>query len=134
MDSIDEYQKHLPDDQQRIMSTLRRELDAVLGQQNSRIWHKAPVWFVGENPVAGYSVNSRGVCLLFWNGQAFGEASLHPIGKFHAAELRFVPRAELPVSLIRRLARRAKSEVWDSVGHFKAARAAAKKSSSPKAR
>ena len=108
------------------MKKLREELDAVLGQQHSKLWHGATVWFVGQNPVAGYSVNSRGVCLLFWDGRAFKEDSLYPVGKFFAAELRFTDASEIRVTKLRGLIKQAKTNVWDSVEHIRRARASAK--------
>ena len=108
------------------MKSLREELDKALGQDNSKLWHGSPVWFVGENPVAGYSVNSRGVCLLFWNGKAFKDPSLKPVGKFFAAELRYTDASEIKVTKLRGLIKQAKAKVWDSVGHIRNARATAK--------
>ena len=108
------------------MKMLREELDAILGKQHAKLWHSATVWFVGQNPVAGYSVNSRGVCLLFWNGRAFKEDSLHPVGKFFAAELRFTGASEIRVTKLRGLIKQAKANVWDSVEHTRTAKASAK--------
>lgn len=104
------------------MKKLRVELDAILGQENCRLWHGSPVWFEGENPVAGYSVNSRGVCLLFWNGQAFKEETLIPVGKFFAAEMRYSDVSEIRVTKLRSIIKLAKSNVWDSVSYIKRAR------------
>ena len=126
MDEITQYHKNYSAKQAKVMKALRQELDKALGQEHSRLWHGAPVWFVGENPVAGYSVNSRGVCLLFWNGQSFKEASLHPVGKFFAAELRYTDVSEIQVTKLRGLIRQAKTNVWDSVGYARKARAKAK--------
>ncbi len=126
MDQISQYHKNYSAQQAKVMKNLREELDKAFGQEQSRLWHGAPVWFVGENPVAGYSVNSRGVCLLFWNGQAFKDPSLHPVGKFYAAELRFLDVSEIKLTKLRGLIRQAKTNVWDSVGYSRQARAKAK--------
>ena len=126
MDEIAQYNKKFSAQQVKIMKSLREELDKALGQDNSKLWHGSPVWFVGENPVAGYSVNSRGVCLLFWNGKAFKDPSLQPVGKFFAAELRYTDASEVKVTKLRGLIKQAKAKVWDSVGHIRNARATAK--------
>lgn len=126
MDEIASYNKAYSPQQMKVMKKLREELDRALGQDHSKLWHGAPVWFVGENPVAGYSVNSRGVCLLFWNGQSFKDPALYPVGKFFAAELRYTDVSEIKVTELRGLIRRAKTKVWDSVGHIRKARASAK--------
>ena len=125
MDQISQYHKKHSSQQAKVMKALREELDRALGQEHSKLWHGAPVWFVDQNPVAGYSVNSRGVCLLFWNGKAFDDASLHAVGKFFAAELRYTDASEVQVSKLRRLIRQAKTNVWDSVGYTRKARAKA---------
>ena len=126
MDEITQYHKNYSAKQAKVMKALRQELDKALGQEQSKLWHGAPVWFVGENPVAGYSVNSRGVCLLFWNGQSFKDASLHAVGKFFAAELRYSDVSEIQVTKLRGLIRQAKTNVWDSVSYTRKARAKAK--------
>ena len=126
MDEIEQYHQSFSPQQVKVMKKLREELDAVLGEKHSKIWHGAPVWFVGQNPVAGYSVNSRGVCLLFWNGKSFKEDSLNPVGKFFAAELRYTESSEIQATKLRSLIRRAKTNVWDSVGHGRKARTSAK--------
>jgi hypothetical protein len=126
MDEIANYHKSFSPQQVKVMKMLREELDTVLGQQHAKLWHGAPVWFVGQNPVAGYSVNSRGVCLLFWNGRAFKEDSLHPVGKFFAAELRFTDASEIRVTKLRGLIKQAKANVWDSFEHTRTAKASAK--------
>ncbi len=126
MDQISQYHKKHSSQQAKVMKALREELDRALGQEHSKLWHGAPVWFVDQNPVAGYSVNSRGVCLLFWNGQAFKDPSLHPVGKFFAAELRFLDVSEIKLTKLRGLFRQAKTKVWDSVGYTRKARAKAK--------
>jgi hypothetical protein len=126
MDEISQYNKKFSTKQVKIMKSLREELDKALGQENSKLWHGSPVWFVGENPVAGYSVNSRGVCLLFWNGKAFKDPALHAVGKFFAAELRYADVAEIQLTKLRGLLRQAKANVWDSAGHIRKARASAK--------
>lgn len=65
-----------------ICKRLRTEIERALRDAASKIWHGAPVWFVGETPVVGYSVPARGgVVLLFWNGQAFGDPALKAMGK-----------------------------------------------------
>ncbi|CAB4630560.1 unannotated protein [freshwater metagenome] len=122
MDEITEYHRLYSSAQAKLMGKLREELDKFLGKENSRLWHGAPVWFVGENPVAGYSVNNRGVCLLFWNGKKFKDDSLHPVGKFFAAELRYADIDEIEFTKLRALLKESKTQVWDSVGHMRKAR------------
>ncbi len=39
-----------------ICNALAPEIDAVLSEAESKIWHGHPVWFLEENPVVGYEV------------------------------------------------------------------------------
>lgn len=116
---IETYNKGFDGDQFEILELLKANLDSSLGKESSKIWHGAPVWFVGENPVAGYSINSRGVCLLFWNGQNFKEHNLHKVGKFFAAEKRYHKAAEVDEAEVRGLIDQSKKLVWDSVGFLR---------------
>ena len=120
---IDSYHKQFEPTVKKIMLQLKAELDAGLGEANCKLYHGAPVWFVGENPVAGYSLNSRGVCLLFWNGQNFNSAKLHRVGKFFAAELRFHSVEEINPKELKSLIAKSRKLVWDSAQHIKDAKA-----------
>ena len=97
---------------------LRKLIDAALPKATSKVWHGAPVWFLGENPVVGYSVKASGVSLLFWNGVAFGDAALKPVGKYGAAEAVFRSIDELDAKLVRRWLRKSGTDVFDSKAFF----------------
>jgi hypothetical protein len=93
---------------------LRAEIERALPDATSKVWHGAPVWFVGETPVVGYNVPVKGgVVLLFWNGQAFGDPALKPMGKFKAAQARFGDVSEIKPTPLRRWLKRAGTEIWD---------------------
>lgn len=93
---------------------LRAEIERALPDATSKVWHGAPVWFVGETPVVGYNVAAKGgVVLLFWNGQVFGDPALKPIGKFKAAQTRFGDVSEIKVTPLRRWLKKAGTEIWD---------------------
>jgi len=97
-----------------ICRALRAEIDGVLPRATSRVWHGAPVWFVGDTPVVGYNVTTRGgVNLLFWNGQAFKEPTLQAVGKFKAAQLHFDDVAQIDSRTVRRLLKLAGTRIWD---------------------
>jgi hypothetical protein len=82
------------------------------------------VWFIDDNPVVGYNATAKSVNLLFWNGQAFDEAGLKPVGKYRAAEAVFRDAAEIDPKVIRRWLKKAKSDVFDSKAFFKKLREA----------
>lgn len=97
-----------------ICKRLRTEIERALPDAASKVWHGAPVWFVGETPVVGYSVPARGgVVLLFWNGQAFGDPALKAMGKFKAAQVEFKAVSEIRVTSLQRWLRKAGTELWD---------------------
>ena len=97
-----------------ICRKLRAEIERALPEAACRVWHGAPVWFVGDTPVVGYNVAAKGdVVLLFWNGQAFGDLELEPIGKFKAAQARFADVSEIKVAPVRRWLKKAGTEIWD---------------------
>jgi hypothetical protein len=102
-----------------ICDTLRGLIDAALPKATSKIWHGGPVWFDGENPVVGYDARAKGVNLLFWNGRAFDEPDLTPVGKYGAAQATFTDVSEIDPKTVRRWLKKARANVFDSVGFFK---------------
>jgi hypothetical protein len=107
----------------RVMCNALRELiDKAIPKATARVWHGSPVWFIDENPVVGYNVTAKSVNLLFWNGQAFEETGLKPVGKYGAAQAIFTDAAEIDPKVIRRWLKKAKSDVFDSKAFFKGLR------------
>jgi hypothetical protein len=97
-----------------VCRALRAEIERALPGVTSKVWHGAPVWFVGETPVVGYSVPAKGgVALLFWNGQAFDDPALKPIGKFKAAQVHYGDASEIKRTPLRRWLKKAGTEIWD---------------------
>ena len=131
-DDITAYAKKLKPGHKAIADSLRKTIDAALPKSTSKVWHGHPVWFIGENPVVGYSTKTTGIALLFWNGQSFGEPALVPIGSFHAAELRIAEESEIDGKLLARCLRKAESDIWDSVAWRKQAMAKAGKARKPR--
>ncbi len=98
---------------------LRELIDTALPAATSKVWHGSPVWFMEDNPVVGYNATAKAVNLLFWNGQAFHEPVLKPVGKYRAAQFTFRDAAEIDPKVIRGWLKKAKSEVFDSKAFFK---------------
>src|SRR5262245_17647086 len=88
-DQIAAYAQAQPSALRTICELLRELIDAALPRATSKIWHGSPVWFIDDNPVVGYNATAKIVNLLFWNGQAFDEAGLKPVGKYRAAQATF---------------------------------------------
>ena len=102
-----------------ICDALRELITKALSKTTSKVWHGSPVWFSDDNPVVGYSVKDKSVSLLFWNGQAFDEPDLKPVGKYGAAEAVFADVAEIDGKVIRRWLKKAGENVFDSKAFFK---------------
>jgi hypothetical protein len=112
--SIPAYDAAQPAAAAAICRRLRAEVERALPAATSKVWHGAPVWFIGETPVVGYNVAAKGdVVLLFWNGQAFDAPALAPIGKFKAAQVRFGDASEIKSGPLRRWLKQAGKEIWD---------------------
>jgi hypothetical protein len=112
--SIPAYDAAQPAAEAPVCRRLRAEIERALPGAASRVWHGAPVWFVGETPVVGYNVPARGgVVLLFWNGQAFGDPALEPMGKFKAAQTWYGAVSEIKAAPLRRWLKKAGTEIWD---------------------
>lgn len=112
--SIAAYDAAQPSREGSICRRLRKEIERALPDATSKVWHGAPVWFVGDTPVVGYSGPARGgVALLFWNGQAFSDPALTPVGKFKAAQIQFEIPSEIKVAPLRRWLEKARTQLWD---------------------
>jgi len=103
--------------------SLRALIDKALPKATSKVWHGSPVWFMDDNPVVGYCAKKKAVSLLFWNGQAMGEESLKPVGKYGAAEALFDDASGIDAAAVRRWLKWAGENVFDSKAFFKRMRA-----------
>jgi hypothetical protein len=118
-DPIAAYAQAQPPAFRTVCDVLRALITDALPKATSRVWHGSPVWFVDENPVVGYNATAKTVNLLFWNGQAFDEPDLKPVGKYRAAQAVFREAAEIDPKVIRRWLKKAKADVLDSQAFFK---------------
>ena len=109
---IGAYAKKQKPELAAVFDALQAEIDAALPQAASRIWHGAPVWFIEDYPVVGYSLKAGKASLLFWNGQSLGEPTLQPVGKHFAAEWVFADLSDLDRSAIRRTLVKAGKKVF----------------------
>jgi hypothetical protein len=117
-DPIASYARALTPAAVAICRKLRSAIDGALPEATSRIWHGAPVWFVGENPVVGYSSKAKAgdtVTLLFWNGQSFGEPDLEAVGSFHAAQIQYRDVRAIDAKPLVRWLGKAGKDIWDAV-------------------
>lgn len=129
--SIAAYSKEQTPAFRTICNQLQKLIDTSLPKATSKIWHGSPVWFIDDNPVVGFTATAKAVNLLFWNGQAFDEGELKPVGKYRAAQATFVEPADIDPKVIRRWLNNAKTDVFDSKAFFKKLRAKAAKNKRP---
>jgi hypothetical protein len=118
-----------------ICHALQSSIDAALPQAASKLWHAIPVWFIGTNPVVGYTARKEGVMLMFWNGRHFGEAELRASGTFHMAQIRYDNAAQIDQAKLSGWLAKAATSIWDVTGEraaFVANRRAAKKKTAKK--
>ncbi|MCU7613985.1 DUF1801 domain-containing protein [Chryseobacterium sp. GMJ5] len=84
------YNSVVPESQREICMVLSSVIDRELNNAENKIWHSHPVWFLEGNPVVGYSIQKKGIRLMFWSGKSFGEPKLNIEGaKFKDASVFF---------------------------------------------
>jgi len=118
-DPIAAWSRAQPPAQRAMCDVLRKQIDATIPKATSKVWHGSPVWFLGENPVVGYSTTAKTVNLLFWNGRAFDEPDFLPVGKYGAAQAVFGEAGEIDAKALRRWLTKAKTDVFDSKTFFR---------------
>ncbi|MGB4772650.1 MAG: DUF1801 domain-containing protein [Chitinophagaceae bacterium] len=107
------YHQSLALEDRTICDLLHSEINEVLPEAESKVWHAHPVWFLEGNPIVGYSKLKGGVRLLFWSGQSFEEEGLTVEGKFKAAEARYVTVDDVKVTPLRRWLKKSREIQWD---------------------
>jgi hypothetical protein len=110
---IKKYNAAQTNDARAICDALADGIDAALERAESKVWHGGPVWFLDGNPIVGYWVRKKHVQLLFWSGQSFDEPSLHPEGKFKAAEVRITDAIQIKARDLKRWLKKATAIQWD---------------------
>jgi hypothetical protein len=110
---IQAYNNTQAEGYEAICNMLAQEIDRHLPKAESKIWHGHPVWFLGGNPIVGYSKLKGPVRLLFWSGQSFDEPGLAPEGTFKAAEARYEDTSEINKSDLARWLDKSQKIQWD---------------------
>ena len=96
-----------------ICRLLAEQIDRLLPEAESKVWHAHPVWFLEGNPIVGYSKLKNCVRLLFWSGQSFEEEGLLPEGSFKAAEARYTSAEDVNTKDLKHWLKKAKTIQWD---------------------
>lgn len=107
------YNQAQEDHWRKICEVLAKEIQQGLPEATNKVWHGAPVWFINDNPIAGYWVRKDSIQLLFWSGQSFDEPALKPEGSFKAAEARYADAEEINTNDLERWLKKSIDIQWD---------------------
>ncbi|HUQ85854.1 MAG TPA: DUF1801 domain-containing protein [Candidatus Limnocylindrales bacterium] len=111
--NIQEYNNLQSNSDKEICELLQKEINIILPEAESKIWHAHPVWFLEGNPVVGYSKLRDSVRLLFWSGQSFDEPGLQNGGSFKAADVRYTQIDQVNIKDLHRWLKKAREIQWD---------------------
>lgn len=110
---IQTYNASQTGENQKMCALLAQEIEQGLPGAESKVWHGHPVWFLKENPIAGYSVLKNCVQLLFWSGQSFEESGLSAEGTFKAAQARYTELRQINTEDLARWLEKSRTIQWD---------------------
>lgn len=108
------YIKELNENDRLICNRLLELISAELVQAENKLWHGHPVWFINGNPITGFSIQKKGVRLMFWSGADFEEDGLAVRGeKFKDASIFYTKPDEINEDEIRRWLQKSIVIQWD---------------------
>lgn len=97
-----------------IFDILAQTINQSLPEATNKVWHAHPVWFIDDNPIAGYSKQKKGIRLMFWSGADFDEANLNVHGKkFKDASIFYQDVTAVNVADLQRWLEKSKMIQWD---------------------
>ena len=108
------YNKVQDSSYKEICDLLAQEIGGNLPEAENKLWHGHPVWFLGGNPIVGYSKQKPGIRLMFWSGADFDETALNVVGKkFKDASIFYNDVSEIQIADLRRWLEKAQNIQWD---------------------
>lgn len=111
---IKAYNLEKEGEEKKICLLLARIIDENLKKSENKVWHRHPVWFLGGNPIVGYSKLKVGIQLMFWSGRGFDEPLLIAgKGRFKDASIMYTSLSEIQEKDIKRWLKKAKLIQWD---------------------
>jgi hypothetical protein len=112
--SIQEYNEKWETNETTICNLLSSFIENDLTHSQGKIWHAHPVWFINENPIVGYSIQKRGVRLMFCSGADFDEINLCVVGKkFKDASVFYNAVSEINLIDLERWLKKSSVIQWD---------------------
>ena len=113
-DSIQTYIDALLPQDKAVASLIAQAIDLSLNETESKIWHAHPVWFLDGNPIVGFSLQKKGIRLMFWSGADFEEEALNVIGKnFKDASIFYNHVSEIKKDDLNRWLNKSREIQWD---------------------
>jgi hypothetical protein len=107
--NLSQSEEHL-----KICDLLASEITRGLPEAENKIWHAHPVWFLDGNPIVGYSIQKRGVRLMFWSGADFEEVGLNIKGeKFKDASIFYNELSEVNLEDLDCWLKKSRDIQWD---------------------
>lgn len=111
---ISDYNSKQNENHKVICDLLESFISKELGREENKIWHAHPVWFINGNPIVGYSIQKKGVRLMFWSGSDFDEVGLNVRGvKFKDASIFYNDISEVNAEDLSRWLTKSKTIQWD---------------------
>ncbi len=113
-DAVQKYITSLPPEFTDLADMLFTEIQKGLPEAENKVWHGHPVWFLEGNPIVGFSLEKRGLRLMFWSGADFEEpALLSGTGKFKDASIFYQPSDAIDVVKLQEWLEKSKNVQWD---------------------
>lgn len=111
---IKTYNENQPETFKEICDLLAKTIDTELKEAESKIWHSHPVWFLDGNPTVGYSIQQKGIRLMFWSGADFDEKTLDVKGKkFKDASIFYNNVTDINTGDLARWLKKSREIQWD---------------------
>jgi hypothetical protein len=111
---ISSYNEALTAEDSVMTNILATCINTMLPIEESKIWHRHPVWFIEGNPIVGYSKQKAGIRLMFWSGADFEEPDLNVVGKkFKDASIFYTSAKAIDTKALERWLTKAKDIQWD---------------------
>ncbi len=110
---IQSYNNEQSADYTAVCNLLAEEIQKSIPQEDSKIWHGHPVWFIEENPIVGYSVEKPGVRLIFWSGRSFDEPELTGTSRFQDASIFYTSIEQVDKKQLAQWLEKAHAIQWD---------------------
>ena len=108
------YNNSQSTEDKKICNLLAQEINLNLPEAENKIWHAHPVWFLGGNPIVGYSKLKDGVRLMFWSGARFDEDGLKlGTGKFKDASATYTSVDDINTKDLKRWLTKSRKIQWD---------------------